>query len=107
MQGMTSDVRRVEVMSPPMTTVASGRCISAPSLVDRAIGRNPRLATMAVMRTGLSRVMAVSKLILASGTPDSRKFSAALTQTSPLSTATPNSAMNPTPAEILKGMDLK
>ena len=33
-----------------------------------------------------------------------RKCSAALTQTRPLSTATPNSAMNPTPAEMLNGM---
>ena len=36
--------------------------------------------------------------------PSSRRCSAALTQTRPLSTATPNSAMKPTPAEILNGM---
>ena len=59
MQGITSDVSRVEVISPPMTTVASGRCISAPSLVDNAIGKKPRLATKAVIRTGRNRIKAV------------------------------------------------
>tara|TARA_R110002095_G_scaffold42912_1_gene39114 strand:- start:1407 stop:1673 length:267 start_codon:yes stop_codon:yes gene_type:complete len=33
-----------------------------------------------------------------------RKFSAALTQTRPFNTATPNNAIKLTPAEILKGM---
>ena len=33
--------------SPPITTEANGRCISAPSPVDSAMGRNPKLATSA------------------------------------------------------------
>ena len=59
--GRTRRVNTVEVMRPPITTVASGRCTSAPELVDNAIGRNPRLATDAVMSTGLSRATAPSR----------------------------------------------
>ena len=51
---MTSKVRTVEVINPPMTTVANGRCTSAPMLVASAMGRKPRLATNAVIKTGLS-----------------------------------------------------
>ena len=36
---------------PTMTTVASGRCTSEPALVESAIGRKPRPATAAVVRT--------------------------------------------------------
>ena len=35
-----------------MTTVASGRCTSAPARVDSAIGRKPIAATSAVVITG-------------------------------------------------------
>ena len=38
MAGSTNRVSRVAVTSPPMTTVASGRCTSAPALVETAIG---------------------------------------------------------------------
>ena len=38
-----------------MTTVARGRCTSAPVEVAIAIGTNPRLATNAVISTGRSR----------------------------------------------------
>ena len=51
----------VEVNSPPMTTVASGRWISAPGVVARAMGMKPRPATRAVMRIGRSRTMAASR----------------------------------------------
>jgi hypothetical protein len=40
-----------------MTTVASGRCISAPSLVDNAIGRKPKLATSSVIKKGRNRII--------------------------------------------------
>ena len=43
-----------------MTTVASGRCTSAPEPVEKAIGTNPRLATIVVISTGRSRVIAAS-----------------------------------------------
>jgi hypothetical protein len=59
-EGKTSNVSSVEVIKPPMTTVASGRCISAPALVDIAIGTKPRLAMRAVIMTGPNRIMAAS-----------------------------------------------
>ena len=43
---------------PPMTTVASGRCTSAPTPVLNAIGTKPSEATSAVISTGRSRVRA-------------------------------------------------
>ena len=58
--GNTSSVSSVEEIIPPMTTVASGRCTSAPMPVFSAIGTKPRLATNAVMRTGRSRMSAPS-----------------------------------------------
>jgi len=48
-------VRSVAVTRPPMTTVASGRCTSAPGEVESAMGRNPSDATRAVIRTGRRR----------------------------------------------------
>jgi hypothetical protein len=45
----------VEVARPPITTLASGRCTSAPVEVEIAIGTKPKLATNAVIKTGLSR----------------------------------------------------
>ena len=42
-------MRMVDVRIPPMTTVASGRCTSAPGPVAMAIGTKPNEATSAVM----------------------------------------------------------
>jgi len=50
----------VLLITPPMTTVASGRWTSAPTPVLRAIGMKPRLATSAVISTGRRRVIAAS-----------------------------------------------
>ena len=87
-----------------MTTVASGRWTSAPEPVASAIGTNPSDATSAVIRTGLIRrphacrsTSAIGKSVLSSR---SRIW---VTRTTPLSTATPKSAMKPTPAEIENG----
>jgi hypothetical protein len=38
--GSTSNVSSVALIRPPMTTVASGRCTSAPEFIETAIGRN-------------------------------------------------------------------
>ena len=54
--GNTKRVNAVDVTSPPITTVAKGRCTSAPAPEDNAIGTKPRLATSAVMSTGRRRV---------------------------------------------------
>ncbi len=89
----------VDVNTPPMTTVASGRCTSEPAPVLSAIGTKPRAATSAVMRTGLSRVAAASLMASARGWPPARSWLMAVTRTTPLRTATPNRAMKPTDAE--------
>ena len=47
----------VEVKSPPTTTVASGRCVSAPTPVEINMGIRPRLATEAVIQSALDRLM--------------------------------------------------
>ena len=56
--GSTSSVSRVALIRPPITTVASGFCTSAPGPVASAIGTNPSDATSAVIATGRSRVIA-------------------------------------------------
>src|SRR6185369_18050565 len=53
--GRINNVSNVDVMRPPITTVASGLCTSAPAEVAIAIGMNPRLATSAVINTGRNR----------------------------------------------------
>ena len=45
----------VEVKRPPMTTVASGRCTSAPAEELMAIGRKPSMAAAAVSMMGRKR----------------------------------------------------
>ena len=102
--GSTKSVSRVDETIPPITTVASGRCTSEPSPTFSAIGTKPRLATRAVINTGLSRVNAPSRIASSSGRPAARNWLMKVSITSPLRTATPDSAMNPTPAEIEKGM---
>ena len=46
----------VELITPPITSVASRRWTSAPRPVARAIGTNPSEATSAVITTPLSLV---------------------------------------------------
>ena len=52
--GNTNRVSSVEERIPPITTVARGRCTSAPVPVAMAMGIKPSEATSAVMSTGLS-----------------------------------------------------
>ncbi len=61
--GITYMVKNVADTKPPITTVAKGRCTSAPSELEMAIGKNPKEATNAVINTGRKRV-AVPVLIL-------------------------------------------
>ena len=56
--GKTNSPSAVEETIPPMTTVASGRCTSAPAWVEIAIGMNPNAATSAVVTTGRKTVAA-------------------------------------------------
>ena len=48
-------VRSVDDISPPMMTMANGRCVSEPMACDSAAGRRPSDASSAVISTGRSR----------------------------------------------------
>ena len=93
------------VKSPPMTTVANGRCTSAPAEVETAMGRKPNMAAVAVSRMGRRRSrVAVSMRRYTLLTPSSLSELNRLMSTSPLSTATPKSTMNPTLADMENGI---
>src|SRR5690606_4034002 len=62
-RGSTNKVNAVAEINPPITTVAKGFCTSAPALVLNAIGKKPKLATDAVINTGLSLVLAPSIIL--------------------------------------------
>lgn len=83
-----------------MTTVASGRCTSDPMPALSAIGTNPNDATSAVIKTGRKRVSAPSKMLSSSPPPSSSSRLIKVTITRPFKTAIPESAINPTAAEI-------
>jgi hypothetical protein len=89
---------------PPITTVASGRCTSEPAPTLIAIGRKPSEATSAVISTGRRRPSAPSTIAASSAAPCARSLRMNAIITRPFSTATPDSAMKPTPAEIDSGM---
>src|SRR5882724_9955587 len=44
MMGKISRVRIVELINPPITTIASGFCVSLPMPVDTAAGKSPMAA---------------------------------------------------------------
>ncbi len=103
--GNTNNVSSVATSSPPITTVASGRCTSAPAPLLSAIGRKPSEATAAVMSTGRSLVLVPPRTTCFKfAIPSLRKRLNSEINTIPFNTATPNSAMNPTPALMLKGI---
>ena len=51
--GNINNVRIVELINPPITTMARGFCVSEPIPVDTAAGNKPMAAINAVMTTGL------------------------------------------------------
>ena len=92
---------------PPITTVARGRCTSAPADDEKAIGRNPKISVVAVNIIGRIRSLVPVKILsFILVTPSSFKELNLLISTSPFKTATPNNTMKPTPAEILNGISL-
>ena len=95
-------VSRVEVIRPPMTTVASGLWISAPVAVETAIGMKPRLATSAVINTGRNLSADPCRIATDASTFRCRRELIWLTSTIPLRTATPKRAMKPTDADRLR-----
>lgn len=106
---MIISVRTVDTINPPITTVANGLCTSAPADVAIAIGTNPNEATSPVRNTGLSKcghpflIMVPVHMLCAPLFLKSLKW---LIMRIPFNTATPNRAMNPTPADILNGNPL-
>ena len=89
-----------------MTTVASGRCTSEPAEVAIAIGTNPSEATSPVRNTGRSRCGVPKvriRLVVIAYLFRLRSSLKWFTIRIPFSTATPNKAMKPTPAEMLNG----
>jgi hypothetical protein len=52
MSGKTSKVRMVELISPPITTIASGFCVSEPMPIEIAADNKPVAAIKAVITTG-------------------------------------------------------
>ena len=97
----TSNVNKVDDKIPPMTTVANGRCTSAPVPVTSATGTNPSDATNAVINTGRRRVMARSKMASSSERSSSRRVRMKAINTSPFNTATPDNATKPMAAEMI------
>ena len=61
--GRITNVRNVAVINPPITTVAKGRCTSAPPEVEIAMGKNPKEATAAVIITGLNLTLVPVKIL--------------------------------------------
>lgn len=95
--GRTMSVSSVADTSPPMTTVASGFCTSAPADVDMAMGKKPSEAAVAVIMTGRSRVrMPLVTRCMISDLPSCSNLLNSDIRTMPLSTAMPKRAINPT-----------
>ena len=84
-KGSTNRVSMVEDKIPPITTVANGRCTSAPVPVAIAIGKNPNEATSAVISTGRKRVSVPSRIASAKAWPCSLKLRIKLINTNPFS----------------------
>ena len=77
--------------------------ISLPADVESAIGKNPSEATAAVAKTGRNRAAVPFKIRwVTSFSPSSRNLLKYAINTIPFNTATPNKAIKPIPALILK-----
>src|SRR5436309_3326064 len=83
----------------------SGRWISDPIPRDRAAGRNPMTATIADTTIARKRIARPRSMASRVGWPSSCACRIEETSTTPLSTLTPNTAMYPTAAEMLKVVD--
>src|SRR5690606_33687778 len=70
--GNRNKVRAVAEISPPTTTMASGRCISDPGPVAKSSGTSPKAAMLAVIITGRRRRLAPSTTVSSMPRPRSR-----------------------------------
>src|SRR6185312_2826469 len=108
--GKTNKLKMVLVMSPPITTTASGFEASEPIPLDRAAGKRPMAAIMAVITTGRSlsatpSFIASPKEVHAVWCLSSVIFDLNLViRITPFCTHMPKSAIKPIPAEMLKFM---
>ena len=59
--GCTTRVNIARINDPPMTTIASGRCVCDPIPWESAAGISPSVATSVVMSTGRKRFSAASR----------------------------------------------
>ena len=105
--GIITIVKNVDVIKPPITTVARGLCTSAPEPVLKAIGINPKQATKAVIATGLSLDFAPLTTAFTKLSSVLRRLLMKLTKTKLLSTTIPDNAIKPIMAGILKFIPLK
>jgi hypothetical protein len=96
----------VNYIKLPITTVVKGRRTSALVPTFIAIGTNPKLATSIVIKTGLSRVSDPSTIELTNLTVSNNRCLINDNITNPLSTAIPESTINPAPADIDNGKSL-
>ena len=94
--------------NPPITTVASGRCTSAPAPLLIAIGKKPSEATKPVISTGRNLIFVpINTIFFKSCQPSLFNRLNSAIKTIPFKTATPNNAIKPTPADILNGIPRK
>ena len=78
-----------------------------PEPLLNAIGKKPRDATKAVINTGRNRTFVpINTILLRSVMPSFFNLLNSAINTIPFKTATPNRAINPTPALILNGIPL-
>ena len=97
----------VDIIKPPITTVAKGFCTSPPAPVLMAMGIKPKAGTKAVINTALNfDLVACITIRIESCHPSAFNLLNSETNKMPFKTATPNKAINPTPADILNGISL-
>ena len=103
-QGMTKSVRIAEIKSPPMTVIAIGLCISAPSAMPTASGKSPSTVVIVVMKIGLSRVLPDSITASTSSTPFARNLFIESIKIIPLLTTIPPRIIIPRITTTLTGV---
>ena len=87
---------------PPTTTMANGWAVWPPILVDRAAGKRPRMAVIAVIITGRTRLREPWMMASCTGSPSARRALKYEISSRPSMMAIPKSETKPTAAETLK-----
>src|SRR6267143_902870 len=95
-------IRRVSAASisaPPITTMASGRCVCAPIPCESAAGNKPIMATSVVIMPARRRFCAAERAAASMGSPPLRSCRKYVTISSASCTAMPKMEMKPIAAE--------